>query len=371
MRDDLLALCDYNYEKYEQFLLTGFIAGDDQTGYYLDDRVIDFIEKFLEIEEDIHPEYLELFFNNIKQNISYYETERNPRSKETYFYQVQRDLRSTGKTAIRHTAILNQKVQLVFETETNFELKQKKLEDIRIKRNQIESLIKKVENLLETELFFKGAESGRLAETIILLKNDLNSATKYLIEVQQHIIEYINRSKHLSLVFEKLQVLKRLKDRHELRQKSTIDKVLKQIDHLCFISQKQKSLWLFPENFEKPVYQESLIKINQKLHHKSLSEPIKAPPIDEAYFNEETEETTMLKLNELKLAFQSQNQDLLNFIIAHPFLETRDEKYKDLNQKIGLYCKIASHFEDDFVFTESLNTFSNYEYAIIKPRLNE
>ena len=127
MRDDLLGLADNDYEKYDQLLQTGFIRGDEQTGFYLDDRLIEFVEKFLEIEEDIHPEYLEIFFKNILQNISYYETERNPRSRESYFYQIQRDLRSTGRTAISHTAKLNQKVQLVFETETNTEIKQKQI----------------------------------------------------------------------------------------------------------------------------------------------------------------------------------------------------------------------------------------------------
>ncbi len=368
MRDDLLGLSDNDYEQYDQLLQTGFIRGDEQTGFYLDDRLIEFIEKFLEIEEDIHPEYLEIFFKNIKQNIDYYQTERNPRARETYFYQIQRDLRSTGRTAIRHTAKLNQKVQLVFETESNTEIKQKKLEDIREKRNQIEQLIVKVEQLLENELFFRGAESGRLEETIISVRADLSNAMKYLIEVQQHIIEYINKTKYLSDVFEKLQVLKRLKDRHELRQKSTINQVLENSDDICMNQTKQKSLWLNNENFELAEYREALLKVNQRLKRHNQLQLLKAPVPWEDYFEDADEESTMLRLNELKMSFVAQNNDLFSFIISHPLLTTWGDKYIDIHQQAGLFCKIASLFEDDFLFLEETKEFMNFEYALILPK---
>ncbi|MFN8256025.1 MAG: hypothetical protein U0W24_10080 [Bacteroidales bacterium] len=368
VRDDLLGLSDNDYEQYDQLLQTGFIRGDEQTGFYLDDRLIEFLEKFLEIEEDIHPEYLEIFFKNIKQNINYYQTERNPRARESYFYQIQRDLRSTGRTAIRHTAKLNQKVQLVFETESNTELKQKKLEDIREKRNQIEQLIKKVEHLIENELFFRGAESGRLEETIISLRADLSNAMKYLIEVQQHIIEYINKTKYLSDVFEKLQVLKRLKDRHELRQKSSINHVLENMNDICINQTKQKSLWLNTENFELEEYREAVAKVNQRLKRQSHLQLLKAPELEDGYFDNENEESAMIKLNELKMAFVAQNSDLFSFIVSHPLPGQWEDKFVDINHRAGLFCKIASLFEDDFLFSEETKEFMNFEYAVIMPR---
>jgi hypothetical protein len=49
MRNDLLGLTDNDYEQYDQLLQTGFIKGGEQTGFYLDDRLIEFLEKFLEI----------------------------------------------------------------------------------------------------------------------------------------------------------------------------------------------------------------------------------------------------------------------------------------------------------------------------------
>jgi hypothetical protein len=359
--EDMMQLLDQDYDLLERLHYLSFISGDEQRGYALDDRLTEFFEKFLEAEEDIHPAFIESFLNRIKENISYYDLEKNPRKRDGYLHQIGRDLRLVGRTAIRQTITLNEKVKYVYETEQNPAIKKKKLEDIRQKRDMITVLIKQMKHLLETEGFFKSIGAEELSHTIFELRQDLQDAEKFLIEVQQHVIEYLNRSRELSQVLEKLQKLKRLKDRHELREYSSLEHILQETQDIFYSGRSTTKLPLELAQLEEEENYPLLLKVAEKKKRKSEKQPDLAAAIEESYLNPEVKEAESVRMEHLKNRFLSQHKDLFTFLMEYPF-EKKDMSEAD---KVKLYCKLASLYEAELDFTEELSTFGKYEYAVI------
>lgn len=366
---NLLSFTENDPEQLQQIFFSGFITGSEGGPYNLDERLLQFFEQLLDVEEDIHPAFIETFFSRLQDNINYFEKENNARKRESYLNQIRRDIQSIGRTALRHTSRLNEKVKYVYETETNPDIKALKLADIRTRRDEIEHLIRQIQKMLDQRMFFKSSGGAQLQEPIYQLNNSLSNSLKYLIEVQQHILDYINRARKHTLVNEKIVALKRLKDRHELKSKSNIEKVIAACNAMVLNNSRNAGFWLKPESLEGIDMEAVILKVREAKKRKERPEQNLANELDAENLSLQTEEIETLQLENLKNAFESQAVDLFNFTInfdsANSFKKALNE-----DEKIALFLKLASFYDDDFTFAEQTQIHNNYEYTLIFPKTN-
>jgi hypothetical protein len=60
----------------------------------------------------------------------------------------------------------------------------------------------------------------------------------------------------------------------------------------------------------------------------------------------------------------SRGGDLFDFINNYNF-----EKELSFEEKVTLFCKLASQFRDDFSISDTYSKIENIEYALITPKL--
>ena len=144
-----------------------------------------------------------------------------------YLRAVKSSLRRIGQNVIRKIIDMRRNVEYTFKNETNFQIKQDKLERLNDKRESIILMITKMEELLDKEVTFftVGMDEG-LKSSRNELKITMSFCRHNLIEIHTQIIGYINKIKHNSDVNEHIRKLKYLRDQFELEAKTNIREVL-------------------------------------------------------------------------------------------------------------------------------------------------
>lgn len=198
----VLPLVDDDTDKLERLAAYGMLFRN-QTQLSLDGRLQEFFEDFLEVDEEVHVLYIQDHLNQIKNNQSYFLKERVSSKRDQYLVKIKKNLRSIIRITLMNVKTLRNNTDETYKTETNFEIKKAKLNDIRSQRDALEGVIRAVERLLADEMLFKSAADDELLMIVHQLRMALNDSFHNLIEIQQQIIEYLNHIERRVLVVEK------------------------------------------------------------------------------------------------------------------------------------------------------------------------
>ncbi|MDB5246977.1 MAG: hypothetical protein JWQ40_1371 [Segetibacter sp.] len=351
-------------ERIETLVKKGVIR---QNGSYLelDDQFLNFFEQVLEVNEEISTSYINENIQQIKQHINFYLQENSEDRKYAYLKMVKSSLRKIGRITLRNIIDLNRNIENTFKTEPNYTIKISKLEAFDDKRRAIAGLIEQTEYLLteEERTFFVTALDDELKQLVTQLRRNLTEARHNLIETQKQIIEYLNQVKHQSRVIEKIKQVKYLKDQFELKHKTNLLQKLRQANLVLFEPKASYPLKLSLDALERDdVYElKKKVAARQKTGRKSLL-PV-AEKIAEDQLITETEEEIFINLEELRNGFIASNHNLYNFIMNYRY--PREVGY---DEKITIFCQMASIYEDEFDVREQFITDGEVEYAIVKPR---
>lgn len=358
----VLPLVENDTEKLER-LATFTLLFRNQSQISLDSRLQEFFEEFLEVDETVHVLYIQEHLNNIRTNQSYYLKENQANKRDQYLVKIKKHLRSITQITLSNVKTLRSNTDETYKTETNFEIKREKLSNIRSQRDALDGVIKAVERVLLEDLFFKTAADGELLMIVHRLRMALNDSIHNLIEIQQQIIEYLNYIEKRVLVVDKILRLKILRDKHYLKERTD------------FYLQAQRNVDLplrKPEGFRTRLsvsdmmnddYMRSLVyKVRAKLKNQKLLAQNNAGAIPIESFNNKDIIEDVVNLKKLKQIFIGKNQDLFSFVLQHQF-----SKEMTIDERLRLFCRIASLFEADFLFTDETGHFEKLEYAIIYP----
>jgi hypothetical protein len=358
----VLSLVDHDTEKLERLAAFDLLFRN-QGQISLDSRLQEFFEEFLEVDETVHVLYIQENLNQIKKNQSYYLKENQTNKRDQYLVKIKKHLRGINQITLQNVKVLRSNTDETYKTETNFEIKKEKLTDVRNQRDALEGVIKAVERVLQDDLFFKTAADAELQLIIHRLRRTLNDSIHNLIEIQQQIIEYLNLIEKRVQVVEKVLRLKMLRDKHYLKEQTNFYKIVENNRDLPLKKTEGFRTRLSIQDLLNEEEKQNLIlKVREKLkNQKLLAQNIAGDISDEAFNSQEKIEAT-INLHNLKRIFMGKNQDLFSFIMHHQF--TREIS---TNQRIRLYCRLASLFEADFVFTHETDKFENLEYALIYP----
>jgi len=351
-------------ERIETLISKGIIR---QNGPYLelDDQFLQFFEQVLEVNEEISTSFINENIQYVKQHINFYLQESNEERKHAYLKMVKSALRKIGRITLRNIIDVNRNIENAFKTEPNYTIKITRLEALDDKRRAIAGLIEQTEYLVteEERTFFTTALDDELKQLVTILRRNLTESRHNLIETQKQIIEYLNQVKYQSRVIEKIKQVKYLKDQFELKHKTNLLQELRKTNLVLFEPRTGYPLKLSLDELERDEMYELKKKVaaRQKTGRKLLL-PV-AEKIAANHLAAETEVEIYINLEELRNGFVASNHNLYSFIMQYRY--PREVSY---DEKITIFCQMASIYEDEFDVAEQFMRDGEVEYAIVRPK---
>jgi hypothetical protein len=331
----------------------------------IDDQFLQFFEQILEVNEEINTATVHENIRLLKQHINYYLQESNANRKYGYMKVVKSVLRKIGMMTLRNIVDLNRNIENTFKTEPTYKIKISKLEDYDQKRQDINTLIRQTQKLLDGEelTFFKIAPDEEFGRIVNQLRLQLNEAHHNLIETQKQIIDFLNQVKYQSRVLEKIRQIKYLKDQFELKERTDFLTVMAKCGDLFFDPQRPGRMKLSLDLLQEDQVYPSLVKVSRKL--KMGVKPLRplAENISGEYLQAETEYEVFIDPEEIKNSFSASGDHLFHFLQHYQY-----PKEISFNEMVTLYCQLISLYEEEFMLSDSYGQYRELEYAIVYPK---
>ena len=107
-----------------------------------------------------------------------------------------------------------------------------------------------------------------------------------------------------------------------------------------------------------------LLKVSNKHLKKKLDKGVEiTDEIEEQLLSITEKQRYIINLERFKQNFISTGGNLIDFILDYDF-----ENQLEFKDKITLFCKVATTFNNDFIITDEYQEYENIEFAVIKPK---
>lgn len=311
----------------------------------LDDRIVTFIEEFLEIGE-VTTSFINDNIQSLNENLKYYRIDNNPR----FLRNIKRSLKKISSTTSREVMKLHKNIDETYKNQDNYLIKLEELDKYKRKRDDIINLIKESEQIVsEAQGFFNTIIDAELNSIVIDLRYILVRNRDYLNEIQAQIIDYINRIQYQAEIYKKIQRLKELKDYEELKYKTNFVEVVAETKALMFQKRnplKSKlSLDFLHTDQGYAIVQKVAAKIN--MLRNTVRKP--AGKMAEGFDLNNLEESASLNIEGLVKKFMHSDTDLFRFVLDYKFPEKVGEL--TLEKRISLYVGISIDYDHNLVIS--------------------
>lgn len=332
----------------------------------IDAQYLDFFEEILDVNEDINLSYIDENIKTIKNNIQYYFGENSESRKYGYLRNIKKIFRKIGIITLKSVIDLRRNIENTFKNEPNYKNKQLKLTHLDEKRNSVNALINLTLQLVNKDelLFFNTATDEELRLIINELKYGLNDCLHNLIEIEKQIIDYLNQIKVNGAFLEKVRKLKYLRDQFRIEAETDIRAKLSDSRMILFEKRVVEPLKLSIDYLrDDEVAFKAILKVVKQKSIKSRFTIEIAGAISDDYLGEDIEEEVIVNFEEMMRSFSSKSENLFNFIINYEF-----GKKMNFEDKVTIFCQIASQFEQDLRFEDSYQVNNGIEYCLIYPK---
>jgi hypothetical protein len=364
--DNLLEFVNFEEEKLTSLIEKNILVQFGST-VDLNQDILDFLEKFTDSIEEINYEYTSGLIRILKENIQNWELEKRPNKQNEYLLKIKRNIGNVGKDVLRNVTTLRGSVEDVFATEKVFSIKKKKLQEYDNKRKNLDELLEQIDAFFREstwEYFIKMVQDDELNQIILKLDRDIIIARQNLIDITQKILDFINRIRQDTQIFKHIQKIKLLKDQLLLAEKSNFIEVISKDNSLQFQNEIRFSTPLSLDYIQSEDAYNILLRISYKLKKSINIDEKSSGIIRNEFLNGKDKNHYVVDTNKLKESFLSRGGDLFDFINNYNF-----EKELSFEEKVTLFCKLASQFRDDFSISDSYSKIENIEYALITPKL--
>lgn len=363
--EQLLPILNYDNEKMD-FLVENEILIKIGNTIVINDIIKDFFEKFTNATEEINNEYTEGLLKDLKAKIEIFNEQRSIDKKDEYLLKIKTDLRKIGQNIHSNVSQIRKNIYDAYITEKNIKIRKIILDENDRKAHQIENLIHAIQEFIksnEWEFFRKNAEDNTLEYIVTNLFKSINVAWRNLTDIIQKIIDFHNQIRLQTETFKKLQRIKQLKDNGTIKEYTNIETILLK-ENALFYNEQQR----FNYNISIPFLQSDegyfvIAKVKEKIIERTTT--IKPKIADEvSELNTEKQEQNQLSINMLKLKqqFTSGSGELFDFIETYEF-----EKDITFDEKVTLFCKMASLYNTEFNHNGEYKLVNDIEYAVIQP----
>lgn len=368
-KSEILAREDMTDDKLDKLALYEIIHENNNI-VGLDDRIITFIEEFLEIGE-VTTSFINDNIQSLNENLKYYSIDNNPR----FLRNIKRSLKKINSTTSREVMKLHKNIDDTYKNQDNYIIKLQELDKYKRKRDDIINLIKESEQIVsDAQGFFNTIVDAELSSIVLDLRYILVRNRDYLNEIQSQIIDYINKIQYQAAIYKKIQRLKELKDYEELKYKTNFVEVVAGTKALMFQRRNPLKSRIALDFLHTDQGYNIVKKVAARLHLLRNTHRKPAGKMAEGFDIHNHEESASLNIAGLVEKFLHSDQDLFQFVINYKFPDKVGEL--SLEKRVSLYVGITIDYDNKLVISGKVGKmdFVNDKkqklklgYAIIKP----
>lgn len=193
----------------------------------------DFLREQLEDGGEIKIGEIRDHIESIKENMEYYETEKNPDARITYIKRITENLERIRTKAIRNTKDIKELTEETYKNERDYEVKNRKLTKIEEKIDLLDETLNLMEKTMENHIdgFASITANKRLIKKTEETKADLEDVRKNLINEKCEIIKYLCKFETYNRNNKIIHKIWDLKDQHRLSREK-VEEILKRHDEM-------------------------------------------------------------------------------------------------------------------------------------------
>lgn len=361
--DDAVETLDGN-EQTLQYLIRHGVIIQNAESLELDDAYQKFFENVLDINEDINVASVEQYVKTLKLNIDSWLATDSDKRKAQFMREIRHTFRNINWVTRKNVIDLKRNIDFTFKQEPDFKIKKLRLSDFDEKRQQIVSLIRETDKIIEQQtIFFKTAMDVDLVMTVNEVRMGLRETTHGLIAIGAQIIDYLNRIDYQSRIVRKIRQLKYMRDQQMLADSTDIVDVLENINDVWMEPQNRYRTFVsldFLRNEDAAI--DILQHVRRRLSKKTIIRSRLAGKINDNYLQAATDPQHIFNHQELINSFLAQSVDLFTFIWNYPFqTETTEE------ERLVLFLQLASQYDRDERFERQTETVVVGNHTIIYP----
>lgn len=368
-KSEILARDDMSDERLEKLVMYEIIHENNNI-IGLDDRIITFIEEFLEIGE-VTTSFITDNIQSLNENLKYYRIDSNPK----FLRNIKRSLKKINSTTSREVMKLHKNIDDTYKNQDNYVIKLQELDKYKRKRDDIINLIRESEQIMaEAQGFFNTIIDAELSSIVLDLRYVLVRNRDYLNEIQAQIIDYINRIQYQAAIYKKIQRLKELKDYEELKYKTNFVEVVVGTRALMFQRRNPLKSKLSLDFLHTDRGFLITQKVAAKLHLLRNNHRKPAGRMAAGFDDNNREESASLNIAGLVEKFLLSDTDLFQFVLGYKFPEKVGEL--SLEKRISLYVGISIDYDSKLLISGKAGKMDYVNekqqklklgYAIIKP----
>lgn len=329
----------------------------------MDEHYLSFYGLLLEANEDISTAVIDESISLVRQLTDYYEKEDNEVRRFGYLRSIKTNLRKIGKILVRNVISLQRVVDNTFKNEPSYKVKIAKLENLDKKREDIHELIRELETLLDYD---QGNPITQIADEELHLlakdlRNELSSAGHSLIHTQQDIISYLNQIRSHVAFTGKLRRVKYLREQFELQEKTNIREVVAEERSVCLEGVQPIQFKLSVPYLQTDEALDAVLKLSGNNACGRLVKKQELGKITLGLLEPDDTGMTVVDTRKLVDGFLCSQSDLFSYIQGYPF-----NCSLDYNERVTLYCKVLSLYDDELEITDQFARKGKLEYAVVK-----
>ena len=333
----------------------------------LEDVYLKFFEEVLEVNEEINVASVKESIGSLNAAIDYYQSEKNATRKWGYLKDVKRILRNIALTTLRNVIDLKRNIDNTYKNEPTFVVKKKKLVHLDEKRKDIAALINECEKVIDEKqaTFFLVAMDVELKDTVTDVKLQLKEVYHNLLELDRQIINYLNLIEYQNRLFEKVQKLKYLRDQMLLETNTDIKAKMDARNPVWmeprprYTLKVSLSMLRTTDTGLKILQDVAKGKSNDRLRKGNLAEPLTKEEL-----TEQQKVLQTVDVREVKTAFMASGDNLFHFVMNY----SGYRKQMADEEKLVLFCQIATQYHDELVISEEYGRHGNIEFPFIYPK---
>jgi|GEM_PF-2318599 len=326
-----------SYEKLE--ILENFeIVEKVDDKVFLDQRVIGFLENYLNIDENIEVSIIFEKIETLKHKVDIiveYKEKQN-----SMIPQIRREIKKCDFILTQNLFKLRIHIDRVYKNIDQFSLKikelryyEQKLKELTLALNEFDTFLTLYHQRLS--LFY----NSELNSIIVTAKENHLEINKSLIPLTQDVCEYINKAMCKNIFIEKITKLKELKDSLAIKENTDILDMVNKFDIL------QNQIAIKTRLNDDIVRDEQFYNILEKSYLNIKAKTKKASKIQ---FHEDTQKHNFVDVYSLHLNFKFSKQNLIEFLLSNN--ELKDKSFEEIMQ---LYCKLILLYEQEYTIEDA------------------
>lgn len=362
---DALTILDDNKDLLTKLIDNGVVR--ERNDYLeLDNIYQEFFQNILDINEDINIHGVEDYITLLNENIDYYLESQNEREKNRYLDIIKQNFKKIADATKRHAIDLKKKVDYTYKNEPDYKIKIKKLRNLQERYEGIKALMERTGKIIDHEqlVFFKTAMDDELQRILVNVKLDFRDCSNQLIDINRQIQEYLNLIERHSSLLQKIQWLKHLRDQQTISDLTNINKVAEEISPIWLDDSSNYKTYVsirFLENEDEGL---AAIKLFLEKKKALAQKPKKlAAALSDDDLKEKRCINDAINIRKVKNSFVASGDNLFDFVVNYKF--TRKLSF---NEKLVVFCQIATVFESELNFTDRHASFNGVRYPLIFPR---